>query len=637
MGKDARAEREPESLRAFTRSMLRDLAALERMIDSGAIESGVRRIGVEQELFLVDKGWRPAPVALEVLEKLGDESFTTELALFNLEINLEPLDLSGKCFTALENDLTKHIDSVREAAREEGAEVLLTGILPTLNKSDLSLDNITPKERYYALNEAVLRLRGGPTRLNILGVDELDVEHDSVMLEACNTSFQIHLQVAAEEFATFHNLAQAMAGPVLAAGVNSPLLFGRRLWHETRIALFRQSVDTRSAMPHLREQAPRVRFGDHWIKNSVLELFQEDVARFRALLPTQIDEDPISVLEEGGIPELSALQLHNSTVYRWNRACYGMFDGRPHLRIECRLIPSGPTIVDEVANAAFWTGSLIGAAAKYGDITDSMDFDDAKANFFAAARHGVNATFAWLDDENVAAKELILERLLPLAREGLAAARVKSSDINKYLNVIEGRVESIGTGANWLLRSLAALKGQGTRSEQLAALTGATAKRQQSGKPGHEWDLAKIEESGGWKENYLRVEQYMTTELYTVHEEELVDLVAFLMDRKQIRHVIVEDDEQQVVGLVSYRSLLRLLTRGDSGQGARTVPVKDIMVRDPITVEPETSTIEAIEIMRKHGVSVLPVVKNGKLVGVVGERDFMPIARHFIEEKLKEE
>ena len=198
-------------------------------------------------------------------------------------------------------------------------------------------------------------------------------------------------------------------------------------------------------------------------------------------------------------------------------------------------------------------------------------------------------------------------------------------------------MESIGTGANWLLRSLAALKGQGTRSEQLAALTGATAKRQQSGKPGHEWDLAKIEESGGWKENYLRVEQYMTTELYTVHEEELVDLVAFLMDRKQIRHVIVEDDEQQVVGLVSYRSLLRLLTRGDSGQGAGTVPVKDIMVRDPITVEPETSTIEAIEIMRKHGVSVLPVVKNGKLVGVVGERDFMPIARHFIEEKLKEE
>lgn len=637
MGRDVKAEREPEALRAFTRSMLRDLHALERIIDEDLVESDVRRIGVEQELFLVNSGWRPAPVAERVLEKLGGPPFTTELALFNLEINLDPLDLGGHCFGILEKNLTEHISAVREAAMEIDADVLLTGILPSLIKSDLSLDNITPRDRYYALNDAVNRLRGGPLQIKIMGIDELNLQHDSVMLEACNTSFQVHLQVAAGEFAHLHNVAQAVAGPVLAAGVNSPLLFGRRLWRETRIALFQQSVDTRQAMPHLRDSTPRVRFGDNWISDSVLELFQEDVARFRAILAAEIGEDPLEALDEGRIPRLEALRLHNSTVYRWNRPCYGVSGARPHLRIECRLIPSGPTIIDEVANAALWIGSVLGAAAEFGDVTNRMDFDDAKGNFFAAARHGLNATFTWFDDETIGAKELLEGRIIPLASSGLEAAGVEGTDIDRYLGIISARVDSGGTGAHWVLRSLANMKQQGTRPERLAAITAAMAARQLSGRPVHEWDYAELGEAGGWRENYMRVEQYMTTDLFTVREDELVNLVAFVMDKKEIRHVLVENDHHEIVGLVSYRSLLRILAHADVSDLKANVPVKEVMVKDPITVAPETDTVTAINLMRQHRVSVLPVVKDGKLVGVVGERDFMPIARHFIEQKLRSE
>jgi CBS domain-containing protein len=638
MGLDARAEREPESIRAFTRSILKDLRALERIISEGMIEDGVRRIGLEQEMFLVDSGFRPAPVAVEVLERLGDGgAFTTELARFNLEINLDPIALKANCFTALEDALVNHVETVREAARKEGAEILLTGILPSLAKSDLSLENITPKDRYYALNEAMTRLRAGPLTLQILGIDEVNIEHDSVMLESCNTSCQVHLQVSADEFARFHNAAQAVLGPVLAACTNSPLLFGKRLWYETRIALFQQSVDTRSALSHLRDQAPRVRFGDAWVKNSVLELFQEDIVRFRALMPTLIEEDSLRELDEGRIPKLSALQLHNSTIYRWNRPCYGLGNGSPHLRIECRAIPAGPTIRDEVANAALWIGSVLGIVSEFGDVTEYMDFDDAKANFLAAARRGLHAVFAWMNDESVDASELVVDRLLPIARQGLSEADVDSADIDLYLGVIRDRVNSSGTGAQWMLRSLQNMKDVGTRPERLAALAGAMAERQHSGQLGHEWPPAVLEDAGGWRKNYLRVDQYMTTELFTVHEDELIDLVAFVMDNKHIRHVLVEDDAHQIVGLVSYRSLIRLLTRGQIGEPGMTVPVKDVMVKDPISVPPETPTIEAIELMHKHRVSVLPVVKGGKLVGTVGERDFMPIARHFLEEKLREE
>ena len=621
------------SARAFSKALLKDLQALEKMLENGLIESGVRRFGCEQEMFLVNRAWRPAPVAMEVLERLDGEAFTTELARFNLEMNVEPMILGGACLSTLQESIEELLDMAREAASEEGADVVLTGILPTLGKSDLTLDNISPMPRYYALNESLTRMRGRAYRLQIQGRDELQIEHDSVMLEACNCSCQVHLQVDSTEFAPMYNAAQAMTGPVLAAAVNSPVLFGKRLWAETRIALFRQSIDTRSTSVHLREFSTRVRFGDRWVKESVAELFQEDIAQFRVLLAQETVEDPFEQLAAGDIPRLQALQLHNGTVYRWNRPCYGISEGKPHLRIECRVLPSGPTVLDEVANAAFWIGLVLGTKHEYGDITERLSFDDAKYNFLTASRQGLDAGFRWVDGQSVTAPELILETLLPLARAGLEAY-VDRSEIDKYLGVIHDRVQSRGTGSDWMMRSLSEMEDRGSRSERMTALTAAIANRQSERKPCHEWELAMLEEAGGWTRKYVKVEDYMTTQLFTVQEDELLEMVAFLMERNQIRHVPVEDEQNRLVGLVSYRSILRMASdmgnEGDKG----TTPVKTIMERDPVCVTPETSTLEAIDMMRKNAVSCLPVLKGEKLVGLVTEADFMPIAYELLEKQL---
>lgn len=634
MGRDVIPDKSSDAFRVFTKAILRDLQALEAMLERGMIESGIRRIGAEQELFLVNDGWRPAPVGVQVLEHLGPP-FTAELARFNLELNLPPMVFEGPVFSRLESELERQLVRVREAAALEDARVVLTGILPTLAKSDLGMENITPKQRYYALNEAVGRMMGGkPYRLRIEGTDELHVEHDSVMLEACNTSCQVHLQVEADEFARMHNAAQAAIGPVLAAAVNSPMLFGRRLWSETRIALFQQSLDTRSPSLDMRELSARVRFGDQWIRESVLELFQEDLARFRVLLAAKVDEDPMAVLDAGGVPRLDALQLFNGTVYRWNRPCYGICEGKPHLRIECRALPSGPSVVDEVANAAFWLGSVMGIVAECGDVAGKLDFDDAKGNFHAASKLGLKAGLHWTEGESVPAPRLILDRLLPLAREGLQECGVAADDIDRYLGVIHDRVKTLTTGSRWMVRSLSHMKQQGSRSEQLCAVTAAMVRYQQTGQPVHTWELARAPGPRDWESSYHRVEQYMTTHLFTVHEDELIDLVAFLMDRKQIRHVLVEDDDHRLTGIVSYRSLLRIIAQEDPG--ARDRPVREIMECNPVTANPETTTLEAIELLRKHKVSCLPVVKEDKLVGIVSERDFMPIAYHLLEERLSQ-
>jgi len=636
MGQDVSGgESSPEQMRAFSKALLRDLRALERMLSEGCLESGVRRIGAEQEMFLVDKGWRAAPVATEVLKRL-DGPFGTELALYNLEANLQPCTLGGTCFSDMERRLSKLVQEVRAAAAEVEAEVVLTGILPTLSKSDVTLDNLTPTPRYHALNLALSAMRGGaPYKLRIEGADELHLEHDSVMLESCNTSFQVHLQVDPDDFAHAYNVAQTVTAPVMAAAVNAPFLFGKHLWHETRIALFQQSIDTRSGSVHMRDLLPRVRFGESWVQRSVTELFQEDVARFRVLLTRTVDEDALAVLDGGGVPRLDALQLHNSTVYRWNRPCYGITDGRPHLRIECRVLPSGPTVADEVANAAFWVGLVLGAKAELGDVTRRIEFDDAKANFLAAARHGLKAGFRWLDGRVVGARDLILEEALPLARAGLADAGVDAGDIDTYLGTVRDRVTARLTGARWLLNSSQLMKQHSTRSEWLTALTAGMVSREKSGDPGHLWDPVQLEEGGGGRVSYLRVEQFMTTSLFTVHEDELVDMVAFLMDRKQIRHVLVEDDAHKLVGIVSYRSVLRLMAEGFDSAAQAAPAVKSIMERDPISVEPGTRTLDAIDMMRTHRVSCLPVVSDGKLVGIVSERDFLPIAYDLLEERLR--
>jgi CBS domain-containing protein len=623
-------------LRRFMQQVLHDLRALERMLAEGMIEEGVRRIGAEQEIFLIDSCFGPAPLAMEVLEGLDDPRVTTELARFNLEFNLDPQRLGGGALSTMERQISELLAKVAAAAGRHAADVLLTGILPTLDKSHLTLDNMTPVPRYRALNDAMRRLRGGEFELRIKGTDELIVRHSNVMLEACNTSFQVHLQVGADEFAQLYNVAQAVAGPVLAAAVNSPLLFGRRLWQETRIALFQLSIDTRVASTHVRDQAPRVHFGRRWVDRSVLEIFQEDVARFRVLLGADFDDDPFAALNSGRVPLLKALRLHNGTVYRWNRPCYGIIDGKAHLRIENRVLPSGPTPVDEVANAAFWYGLMKGVSEEYGDIRQVMDFDLAASNFLAAARLGLHAQLGWPGVDSMPARTLICERLLPLAEAGLGELGIDPGDADRYLGVIRQRVESGRTGAQWTLDSLAAMRDQGAKAERLAAVTAATRNRQRENRPVHEWPLARIDEAGGWIRHYSRIEQFMTTDLFTVNQDELVDLVACMMDWEHIRHVPVEDPEHRIVGLVTHRSLLRLMAQGKGFQRGQPLSVSEVMHRDPITASPETPTLDAIQIMKRHKIGCLPIVKDDKLVGIVTERDFMNVAQQLMEETLRE-
>ena len=630
------SELDGSALREFTCRVLEDLRALERIVGEGLIETDVRRIGAEQEMFLVQQDWRPSLAAYELLEAIGDPHFTTELGLFNLECNLDPQVFEGACLSRMEAQLNALLAKAYAAADDLGIHIALTGILPTIRKADLGMESMAPEPRYHALARALDRLRGGDYEFNIKGIDELIVRHHTIMLEACNTSFQAHLQVAPDEFAKLYNLSQVAVAPVLAAAANSPLLLGRRLWHETRIALFQQSIDTRSSVDHLRERSPRVTFGRGWVKRSALELYREDVGRFRALLAADIAEEPLAMLDRGEVPRLKALSLHNGTVYRWNRACYGITDGKPHLRIENRVMPSGPTPLDEMANTAFWLGLVGGLSDRYEDITRVMRFGDAKTNFHSAAQHGLRAQFHWIDGETVPAQTLICDRLIPMAADALRARGIEAADVDRYLGQLDQRVRRGVTGAEWVLRSMNEMGTLGTLGERLNAVTAATIARQAEGRPIVDWELARIEEGGGWKHTFHTVEQYMTTDLFTVHEDEPVELVANLMDWEHIRHVPVEDNEHHLVGLISYRMLIRLLA--NPCRDDRPLSVSAIMRKGEalVTIPPETTTVQALKIMREHSVGCLPVVKNERLVGIVTQRDFMDVARDLLAEKLEE-
>jgi len=608
---------------AFMKALLEDLRALEYMIEIGRFETGVERIGAEQEVFLVDSNMRPAPISLGVLDCAKDSRLTTEIARFNLEANLTPLSLTGGCFQQMERELNELLSLVRKSAGTFGADLLLSGILPTLQKSDLTLENLAPLPRYSQLNDGVMRLRGGPFSIHIKGLDELQITHDNVMMESCNTSFQVHFQTSPAEFASRYNMAQAITAPVLAAAVNSPLLFGHRLWQETRVALFQHSIDSRTRNQLARSQPTRVSFGDRWLKNSVVELFHDQISRFRPIMITEPDEDPFQVLTRGEVPLLSALRMHNGTVWRWNRACYGVADGIAHLRIENRALPSGPTVLDEMANAAFFVGLMVALPNEYGAIAKRLSFDDAKGNFFAAARHGLNAQLRWLDGKSFSATFLILNELLPLARAGLKQSKVDSSDIDKYLGVLEERVHSGQTGAQWMLNSLTALNRSEPIDMRTRTLTSAILARQKEGKPVHEWKLAEAGELDDWSQSYQTVGQFMSTDLFTLRPDDLVDLAASLMEWRHIRHVPVEEENGGLVGLVTHRGLLRLLSRGSTVPDATSMTVREIMKPNPTSVTSTTPTLEAIEIMRRSGIGCLPVVDDNQLVGIVTSYDFL--------------
>ena len=610
-------------LQAFMSAVLDDLRALDYLIEHDRIESGVRRIGAEQEMFLVDRDLRPAPISMELLDGFSESRLTTEIARFNLEANLTPRLIIGDCFTRMKRELDELLAKARGRAAQFQADSLLAGILPTLRPADLTLDNLSPNPRYHELNRAVSQARGGPFLIHIKGVDELQIEHDNMMMESCNTSFQIHFQVGPREFANSYNIAQAITAPVLAAAVNSPILFGKRLWHETRLALFQHSTDARSRAQLARSMPTRVGFGERWVKHSVLDLLHDQVTRFRPIMITLPDENSLQVLSRGELPTLSALFLHNGTVWPWNRACYGVANGVAHLRIENRALPAGPTVVDEVANAAFFTGLMLALPQEYGDITERMNFDDAKANFFAAARYDLHAQLTWLDGKTSSAAALVRDHLLPLARQGLRSMNIDAGDVDTYLGIIDERVKTRQTGARWLLNSLVSLENlepQDLRHREIAARMLA---EQKEGRPVHEWEIMSPREDVDWTSSYQTVGQFMSTDLFTVRADDLVDLAASVMDWRHVRHVPVEDDQGRLIGLVTHRALLHLVSRGRQAGDEKPLSVGDIMKTDPLTVSSSTPTLEALDIMQSHRIGSLPVVDDGQLVGILTSFDFL--------------
>jgi len=619
-------------LRRFTRHIMRDMRALEYMLDEGMFETHIQRVGAEQELFLIDQNAQPSSLAEEVLALSDNERLVNELTRFNLELNLDPIEFTGSCFSEMETKLNELVAYVRSLSAQLDNDVVMAGILPTIHAWDLRLENMAPKPRYYSLNDTIMALKGGKAQYHIRGVDELFFQHDNIMVEGCNTSFQVHLQVTPDTFAHYYNIAQLVSAPVLAVAANSPILFGKRLWRETRIALFQQAVDTRSSNLYLRDMSPRVHFGTEWVNESVMEIFQEDIARFRVIMTSEY-EDPFDALKRGEVPKLRALQLHNGTVYRWNRACYGISGDQPHLRIENRLLPSGPSTIDEVANAAFWTGLVEGMAREIDDLRPLITFDEAKSNFIGAARRGLASELDWIDEKRYSASDLIQSQLLDLSRKGLQARGVDDGDIQRLLEIIDERVGSKQTGAQWQLSSVAQMKkkGHSSRAERLDALVSCMLKKQREGEPGHTWDLAKIEPRALNTIHGTRVEHFMTTDLFTVREDELVEFVAVLMGWQHIRHVLVEDVNHRLVGLVTHRSILKTLTN-QPDDDEQDIPVSQIMVEDPISVSPETATIDAVRLMRENNVGALPVVLDGQLVGIITETDFNLLAARLFED-----
>lgn len=627
--------KDDQSMHQFVKKLLKDVQALEYMLEHDWFEDDVMRIGAEQEMCMVDTAtYKPAPIAVEALEKMKKYPWVeTELARFNLETNLTPRVFEGNALSLMEKENAGNLAKIREKLKSMNADIFLAGILPTLRKFDLEFHNLTPKKRYFALMEAINNERiGSAYELRLSGIDEILVKHDSPLLEACNTSFQVHLQVAPKDFVKYYNIAQALAGPIIAISANSPIVFGKRLWHETRIALFQQALDIRTTHDYMRERSPRVNFGSGWLDKSIMEIYREDIARFRVLLSADVEEDSLEMIGQGQVPKLRALQVHNSTVYRWNRPCYGISDsGKPHLRIENRVLPAGPTVVDEFANAAFWLGAMIGLGNEVGDIRNHISWEDVRDNFGKAAKFGIDSNFTWYKDKKISACDLILKELIPISRKGLESRNMDKKDIDKYLGIIEDRAKHHMNGARWQLRAFTKLAKEVSRDEALTVMTAAILKNQTEGKPVHTWPMPEVTDLKEYRPGKLKVSEFMETDLFTVQKDDLIELVAELMDWKKVRYMPVEDSKGNLSGLISLRKLLRFFTQKNRFNGVEATMVKDIMIADPITIGPDATIVEAMKTMREKKLGCLPVVKAGELVGIITEMDFLRISGRLIE------
>jgi len=591
----------PEEIAKFTKYLLRDIQALEYMLKNGWFESRDLHIGAEQEFCLIDKNYKPFPYNLEIIAEANMDNLSPELAKFNLETNVTPQKFEGKALSNMEKEILTDLNKVRQVAKKHKADIIITGILPTIRKFDVESDNITPIPRYFALMDALREMRGEEFIINISGIDELNMKLDSGLIEAANTGFQVHLQVSPANFAKRYNIAQAIAGIVLAPAVNSPLLFGKRLWRETRIALFQQAIDTRVSSEHIRDRYPRVTFGTRWVDDSILDIYKEDIIRYRVLLGAEIPHDSLEYVKQGKVPILKALTVHNSTIYRWNRPVYGISpNGKPHLRIEARMFPAGPSVADEMANAAFWLGLMEGYFNRIDDIRKYVKFEDVKDNFYSAANAGLGRRFKWFNGKSYYVDDLILNEMLDVAKEGLLSRNMDKKDVDHYLGIIRERVKKSQTGASWQLNTFSKFKDSASREEIMTLITSSTVKYQKKDVPVHKWKLPQMKELAHWHPSQLLVEEVMETDVLSVQPNDIVDLVADMMDWAQLRYVPVENPNGEFAGLVTARSILRYLRQAIHEKEYPDLRVKDIMITDPITIEPYEQLKKAVELMAEN-------------------------------------
>ncbi len=595
--------------KAFTYYLLKDIETLDHMLKNNLFPDDEIRVGAEQELAIVDDKMKPTCKALQILDKIDSKLFTTELSQFNLEINLEPLVLKSGVFKELHKTLKSHLTYLKQKSEAFNVHFPLVGILPTIERADFDFDNITPYQRYIVLNDILKKTKDKSFEVRISGVDELKMNLDSILAESGNTSFQIHLQLKPGEFKEKYNWAQMISGPVLAACTNSSLLLGRELWSETRIALFQQTVDSRNSVYLLREQRPRVTFGHDWVHDCVSEIFKADISHYPLLITADVDEDSSEALSQGKPPKMKALAMHNGNLYKWNRLCYGISNGKPHMRIENRYIPTGPSFIDEVANIAFWIGLMNGMPVEYKDLPSLMNFKATRQNFYKAAKHGLNTQFDWFGKQ-VSAKSLILKELIPLAEKGLRDFDISDEEIKIYIDIVKLRVQKNKTGSEWMSKNYNKLKKHFTKRRTAYFLTQQMLSNQEKDLPIYQWRNININKKPCEMSDFT-VSDVMTTDLVVVHENDPILILKHLMNWNNLNQILVENNEHQLTGIVALQDLEKIVSSKQSRS------VKTIMQTDVKTINPDVELTKAKEMMEKYKLSALPVISDSKLVGIV--------------------
>jgi len=483
---------DPEDFTAFQSKLENNLSALKKLLTQPGFGQGKRSLGAELEMYIIDDSGHPLCANQEILDLARDPLLTLELNRYNLEYNLVPYALDDQPFLRTEQDILRQLKHLDSLAQQLGGRIAIVGILPTLRQVDFGAHSMTDRGRYHALVQQLIQRRGSTFKVHINGAHPIHLEMADVTLEGANTSFQIHYRVDPKVYADTYNALQLATPLVLALAANSPTLFGHSLWHETRIPLFKQSIDIRTTDRYHWHPPPRVNFGNGWLRRGCFELFSESVRAYAPILPLCCEEDALSVLNNHGTPKLHELRLHQSSVWLWNRPVYDDADCG-HVRIEMRALPAGPTPLDMVSNAALLIGLAEGLRENINQLLPGLPFHLAEYNFYRAAQHGLNAKLVWPNCNQNGCEQQplfqILENLLPLAHRGLANIGISSEERDRYLGVIEQRLSSGQTGAVWQQRTLTRLQEKHARHQSLHLMLEQLVANSHSNQPVGKWGI----------------------------------------------------------------------------------------------------------------------------------------------------